>query len=93
MRRVFAFCLVAISLFNASTPIPAAELRLVNDNTLLYLIGKIEPGDGTRVREAVRAAGPTLETLMLRSVGGSMYDSMSRALFAGTATAKRSPSL
>jgi hypothetical protein len=54
----------------------AVDLRLVNHNTLLYVIGKIEAGDAARVRDVLRKAGPSVEALILRSVGGSMYDSM-----------------
>jgi hypothetical protein len=63
--------------------IEAAELRLIRicpdkscDIAYLYIIGKIEPGDAERVRQTIRNYGPGIEALMLRSPGGSMYDSM-----------------
>src|SRR5438105_3615821 len=54
----------------------ALDLRLVNNNQYLYLTGKIENGDAARVRQTIKQAGPSVEALMLRSGGGSMYESI-----------------
>lgn len=61
----------------------ALDLRVVRscpdgscDHALLYLIGKIESGDASRVRDKLKQHGSGISALTLRSGGGSMYESI-----------------
>jgi len=80
------FCrIIFLAIFSFSlSPLPsgnAAEFRVIRPCTnecdaYIYVIGKIEPGDGARFRQVVKATGPSIDSLFLRSPGGSMYDSI-----------------
>jgi hypothetical protein len=65
----------------AIDPAFPAEFRVIplcpsGCNAWIYVVGKIEAGDGDRFREVVRRIGPAIDALVLRSPGGSMYDSI-----------------
>ena len=82
MTRHLAGILAALASLILSSIAFGAEFRVVqlclerSCPANLYIIGKIEPGDGARFREVVRRTGPGIEALILRSVGGSMHDSI-----------------
>lgn len=79
------FLFIALLLISA-THTQAAELRVVKTEGCLgpcnpypaelYIIGTIEPGDAARVTQTIKDYGPGIWGLELRSIGGSMYNSI-----------------
>jgi hypothetical protein len=83
VRRQFTIIAFALVFLCAPRLAAGAELRVIKlcpdrscENAYLYIIGKIEPGDAGRVRDTIKRYGAGIEALMLRSPGGSMYDSI-----------------
>src|SRR5262249_35088438 len=70
--------LFSISIISSSAS--GADLQVVKTcsdcDAYLYIIGKIEVGDDQRVDALLRQHGPSVSAIMLRSIGGSMYDSI-----------------
>jgi hypothetical protein len=74
-------CVIAILSLVPTRTTFAAEFRVVwpcpnGCNAYIYVIGTIESGDGDKFRDVIRRTGPAIDSLFLRSPGGSMYDSI-----------------